>query len=41
MELQTSIGLSAVAAAHFHQLRTGVEQTVTVDPRHAALEFSE
>ncbi|PIL35193.1 hypothetical protein GSI_02983 [Ganoderma sinense ZZ0214-1] len=36
---QTAIGLSGLAAAHFHQLRTGVEQTVTVDARHAAIEF--
>ncbi len=39
--MQTAIGLSGLAAAHFHQLRTGVEQTVTVDARHAVIEFSE
>ncbi|KIK69912.1 hypothetical protein GYMLUDRAFT_34311 [Collybiopsis luxurians FD-317 M1] len=36
---QTTIGLAALSAAHFHELRTGVKQTVTVDARHAALEF--
>ncbi|KAI0754607.1 CoA-transferase family III [Daedaleopsis nitida] len=36
---QTAIGLAGLAGAHFHQLQTGVEQTVTVDARHAALEF--
>ncbi|EGN98146.1 hypothetical protein SERLA73DRAFT_109507 [Serpula lacrymans var. lacrymans S7.3] len=36
---QTSIGLSALAAAYFHTLRTGVEQEVSVDARHATLEF--
>ncbi|KAL1950037.1 hypothetical protein VTO73DRAFT_5159 [Trametes versicolor] len=36
---QTAIGLSGLAAAEFHQLRTRVEQTVTVEARHAALEF--
>ncbi|KAH9950632.1 CoA-transferase family III [Amylocystis lapponica] len=36
---QTSIGLSGLAAAEFHRLRTGVKQTVTVDARHAVLEF--
>ncbi|KAI0629828.1 CoA-transferase family III [Trametes polyzona] len=36
---QTAIGLSGLAAAEFHKLRTGVEQTVTVHARHAALEF--
>ncbi|OCB84061.1 CoA-transferase family III [Sanghuangporus baumii] len=34
------IGLSALAAVYFHQLRTGVKQTVSIDPRHAILEFS-
>lgn len=34
------IGLSGLAAAEFHQSRTGVEQTVAVEARHAALEFS-
>ncbi|KAI0031173.1 CoA-transferase family III domain-containing protein [Vararia minispora EC-137] len=37
---QTSIGLSALAAARFHELRTGIKQDVTVDPRHAVLAFS-
>ncbi|KAI0031172.1 CoA-transferase family III [Vararia minispora EC-137] len=37
---QTAIGLSALAATHFHALRTGVEQTVRVDPRHAVIEFN-
>ncbi|OBZ71633.1 Formyl-CoA:oxalate CoA-transferase [Grifola frondosa] len=36
---QTAIGLSGLAAAQFHRLRTGVSQTVTVDARHAVLEF--
>ncbi|EMD39673.1 hypothetical protein CERSUDRAFT_121892 [Gelatoporia subvermispora B] len=36
---QTSIGLSGLAAAEFHALRTGTEQTVRVDARHAVLEF--
>ncbi|KAI0683087.1 CoA-transferase family III [Earliella scabrosa] len=36
---QTAIGLAGLAAAHFHQLRTGIEQTVSVDARHAAIEF--
>ncbi|KAI0917561.1 hypothetical protein AcW1_007269 [Taiwanofungus camphoratus] len=36
---QTAIGLSGLAAAYFHQLRTGVEQDVTVDARHGVLEF--
>ncbi|TFK93320.1 CoA-transferase family III, partial [Polyporus arcularius HHB13444] len=36
---QTSIGLAGLAAAHLHQVRTGVEQFVAVDARHAALEF--
>ncbi|KAK0491559.1 CoA-transferase family III domain-containing protein [Armillaria novae-zelandiae] len=36
---QATIGLSALSAAYFHQLRTGVEQDVSVDSRHAALEF--
>ncbi|TFY74985.1 hypothetical protein EWM64_g9027 [Hericium alpestre] len=37
---QTSIGLSALAATHFHKLRTGEEQKVTVDARHAVIEFN-
>ncbi|KAJ6584679.1 CoA-transferase family III domain-containing protein [Mycena capillaripes] len=36
---QTTIGLSGLSAAHFHLLRTGVDQEVTVDARHAVLEF--
>ncbi|KAF7983698.1 hypothetical protein HWV62_19623 [Athelia sp. TMB] len=36
---QTAIGVSALAAAHFHALRTGIEQGVAVDARHAILEF--
>ncbi|KAI5896392.1 CoA-transferase family III [Schizophyllum commune H4-8] len=36
---QTSIGLSAQSAAYFHKLRAGVEQEVSVDARHAAIEF--
>ncbi|TBU46267.1 CoA-transferase family III [Dichomitus squalens] len=36
---QTSIGLAGLAAAHFHQLRTGAEQVVSVDARHAVIEF--
>lgn len=39
--LQTSIGLAALSAAHFHSLRTGETQNVSVDARHAVLEFSE
>lgn len=38
--MQTAIGLSALSAAHFHELRTGVQQDVTVHARHAVLEFS-
>ncbi|KAJ8080922.1 hypothetical protein PM082_017757 [Marasmius tenuissimus] len=37
---QTTIGLSALSAAYFHQLRTGEEQDVNVDARHAVLEFN-
>lgn len=37
---QSAIGLSALAAAHFHFLRTGQEEEVYVDARHAVLEFS-
>ncbi|KAI0823159.1 CoA-transferase family III [Trametes gibbosa] len=36
---QTVIGLSGLAAAEFYKLRTGVEQSVSVEVRHAALEF--
>lgn len=36
---QTAIGLSALSAAYFHQLQSGVEQDVWVDSAHAALEF--
>ncbi len=38
---QTAIGLSALSAAYLYQLRTGVEQDVSVDSSHAALEFRE
>lgn len=38
---QTVIGLSGLAAAHIHELRTGVVQNVFVDARHAVIEFSE
>jgi len=38
--MQSSVGLSALAAAHFHFLRTGQEVEVHVDARHAILEFS-
>ncbi|KAF8260982.1 CoA-transferase family III domain-containing protein [Lactarius quietus] len=37
---QSAIGLSALAAAHFHFLRTGEEEEVHVDARHAVLEFN-
>ncbi|EIW81119.1 CoA-transferase family III [Coniophora puteana RWD-64-598 SS2] len=37
---QTSIGLSGLSAANFHALRTGVEQDVTVDARHAVFDIS-
>ncbi|KZV66223.1 CoA-transferase family III, partial [Peniophora sp. CONT] len=37
---QTSIGLSALAAAQFHELRTGEAQEVAVDARRAAIEFN-
>lgn len=36
---QTAIGLSALAAAALHRQRSGVHQQVTVDMRHAAIEF--
>ncbi|KAF7346016.1 Beta-hexosaminidase [Mycena sanguinolenta] len=36
---QTAIGVSGLSAAHFHFLRTGVDQEITVDARHAVLEF--
>ncbi|OCH83720.1 CoA-transferase family III [Obba rivulosa] len=36
---QAAIGVSGLAAAEFHRLRTGAEQTVTVEARHAVLEF--
>ncbi|CDO73975.1 hypothetical protein BN946_scf185043.g24 [Trametes cinnabarina] len=35
---QSAIGLSGLAAAEFYKLRTGVEQEVSVDARHAVLE---
>ncbi|KAH7885167.1 CoA-transferase family III [Phlebopus sp. FC_14] len=37
---QTSISLSGLGAAHFHFLRTGEMQDVSVDPRHAILDIS-
>ncbi|KAH8085960.1 CoA-transferase family III [Cristinia sonorae] len=36
---QTIIGLSGLSASHLHELRTGVQQDVTVDARHAVIEF--
>ncbi|THU99129.1 CoA-transferase family III [Dendrothele bispora CBS 962.96] len=36
---QTTIGLSALSAALVHDLYTGVKQDVSVDARHAVLEF--
>ncbi|KAK7048113.1 CoA-transferase family III domain-containing protein [Favolaschia claudopus] len=36
---QTAIGLSGLSAAQFHHLRTGIDQEVNVDARHAVLEF--
>ncbi|KAF8904080.1 CoA-transferase family III [Gymnopilus junonius] len=36
---QISIGLAALSAAYVHYLRTGVEQDVTVNARHAVLAF--
>ncbi|KAF5376806.1 hypothetical protein D9757_008876 [Collybiopsis confluens] len=36
---QTTIGLAALSAAHFHELQTGTRQTITVNARHAVLEF--
>ncbi|KDQ62162.1 hypothetical protein JAAARDRAFT_121978 [Jaapia argillacea MUCL 33604] len=38
-QASTTIGLSGLSATHFHELRTGVVQDVSVDARHAALEF--
>lgn len=38
--MQTEISLSAMAAAQFYFLRTGQEEEVHVDARHAILEFS-
>ncbi|KDQ11111.1 hypothetical protein BOTBODRAFT_57645 [Botryobasidium botryosum FD-172 SS1] len=37
---QASIAASALSALHIHELRTGTKQVVTVDERHAALEFT-
>lgn len=34
-----SIDLQHFVQAHFHSLRTGIEQKVSVDARHAVLEF--
>ncbi|KAJ7857775.1 CoA-transferase family III domain-containing protein [Mycena leptocephala] len=36
---QTTIGLSGLSAAQFHLFRAGVDQEVTVNARHAVLEF--
>jgi hypothetical protein len=36
---QASIGLAALSSAYLHYLRTGKTQDVSVDARHAALEF--
>ncbi|CAK5284376.1 unnamed protein product [Mycena citricolor] len=36
---QSSIGLAGLSAAHFHSLRTQIEQDVSVNARHAVLEF--
>ncbi|KAF7289905.1 hypothetical protein MIND_01365400 [Mycena indigotica] len=36
---QTAIGLAGLSAAHLHFLRSGVQQNVRVDVRHALLEF--
>ncbi|KAH8114587.1 CoA-transferase family III [Phellopilus nigrolimitatus] len=36
---QITIGLSGLSAAHLHYLRSGQSQYVSVDPRHAILEF--
>ncbi|KZT28820.1 CoA-transferase family III [Neolentinus lepideus HHB14362 ss-1] len=36
---QTTIGLSGLSAAYFHKLRTAQGQEVSVDARHAVLEF--
>ncbi|KAF9555320.1 CoA-transferase family III [Agrocybe pediades] len=36
---QISTGLAGLSAAYLHYLRTGVEQDVVVDARHAALSF--
>ncbi|PPR02856.1 hypothetical protein CVT24_002334 [Panaeolus cyanescens] len=36
---QSAVALSGLSAAYLHFLRTGEEQTVTVDARHASLSF--
>ncbi|KAF8073472.1 CoA-transferase family III domain-containing protein [Lyophyllum atratum] len=36
---QASIGLAGLSSAYFHALRTGVEQDVAVDARHATIQF--
>ncbi|KAJ3569378.1 hypothetical protein NP233_g5075 [Leucocoprinus birnbaumii] len=36
---QASIGVTGLASAYLHFLRTGVRQDVSVDARHASLEF--
>lgn len=38
---QTVIGLAGLSAAHVHELRTGQKQNVSVDAKHAVVEFSE
>jgi hypothetical protein len=37
---QSAIELAGLSAAYLHYLRTGVEQDVYVNARHAVLEFS-
>ncbi|KAF5360363.1 hypothetical protein D9756_004621 [Leucocoprinus leucothites] len=36
---QASIGVTGLASAYLHYLRTGIRQDVSVDARHASLEF--
>ena len=38
--MQATIGLAALSAAHFEFLQNSRDRTVTVDARHAAIEFS-
>lgn len=40
-KVQVSTALAGLSAAYVHYLRTGVEQDVEVDARHAALAFRE